>query len=124
MTSFGRKALFPPAEGSVPLRRHVLVLDVPRLSSRLALCRTPPLVIEVAPGALSAELLDRIAPDCIAFSLFSMRIDSHSLLRLLRGMGYRQRLFAITPRLPDPRMVMAELRSHSDGLRLRLLTLD
>ena len=105
-------------------RLRLLILDVPDLSSRIARCRWAPLVTEVTPGALSAELLHRVDPDCIAFSLFSMNIDSHRLLLALRKLGYAGNVVVVSPRLPQPRMVMAELRSHADRIRLRLIQLD
>ena len=104
-------------------RHRLLIIDVPDASARLALCRTPPLLTETTPGALSAKLLARIDPDCIAFSLFSHSIDSHSLLATLRQLDYGGHVLALSPPLPNPRMVLAELRSYADGLRFRLVIL-
>ena len=114
----------PAPARRLPGRLRLLILDVPELSSRIALCRVTPLVTEVTPGALSAELLHRVDPDCIVFSLFSMQIDSHRLLLALRKLGYKGNVVVVSPRLPQPRMVMAELRSHADAIRLRLLQID
>ena len=103
-------------------RIHLLVLDVPNLNQRLVRCRTPPLLTTITPGALTARLLKDISPDCVVFSLFSLKVDSLALLDDLRKLDYRGHVLAISPPLPKPQMVLAELRSHADGLRLRILT--
>lgn len=71
--------------------------------------------------ALTPALLAQYLPDAIALPLFGAQADASTQLHLLRTMGFRGRCFVLAPRLPNPKLVLAELRAEAPGLRIALL---
>jgi hypothetical protein len=73
----------------------------------------------------TASVLTQLAvlrPRAVAVALFSM---SHDVLELAEGLaraGYRGRVLALSPPLPNRKLVQRELASQVPGLRLRLVT--
>lgn len=70
-----------------------------------------------------AELAN-IAPDLVVFPLFSATLDAVVVLTRLKELDYRGRCLVLTPRLPKPHLIEAELRSHSGAMQIQLLTSD
>ena len=73
---------------------------------------------------LSKAKLDRIAPDLVVFPLFTASLDATMILTELNALGYRGRCLVLTPRLPNPRLIEAELRSCSGAMQIELLASD
>ena len=68
--------------------------------------------------------LARIAPDLVVFPLFSTTLDAIVVLTRLNELGYRGRCLVLTPRLPKPHLIEAELRDHCGAMQVELLTSD
>lgn len=73
---------------------------------------------------LCPEELARIAPDLVVFPLFSATLDAVMILTRLNELDYRGRCLVLTPRLPKPHLIEAELRSHRGEMEIQLLTSD
>ncbi|MDZ4097018.1 MAG: hypothetical protein U1D35_19150 [Paracoccaceae bacterium] len=90
--------------------------------SMLDQCRQRPAVVVARFTAINSPLLQRVTPTCVVFSLFADGFDTLQLVSRLQDMGYRGRVFALCPPLPNRMMVLAELRNAAPGLRIELLT--
>ncbi len=73
---------------------------------------------------LCPEELARIAPDLVVFPLFSATLDAIVVLTRLNELGYAGRCLVLTPRLPKPHLIEAELRSYKGAMQVQLLTSD
>ena len=73
---------------------------------------------------LCAAELERIAPDQVVFPLFSATLDAIVVLARLNELGYHGRCLVLTPRLPKPHLIEAELRSYQGAMQIQLLTSD
>lgn len=62
-------------------------------------------------------------PRAVAIALFGMSHDVLDLAEGLARIGYRGRVLALSPPLPNRRLVQRELAAQVPGLRLRLVTL-
>ena len=91
-----------------------LARDIPH-SGAMVLCHY---------ARLSRALISRVTPDCVVAPLLSPAFDIFDLIRLLEETNYASDLLAVTPPLPNGRMVLRELRSGSRQMRLRLLEHD
>lgn len=75
-------------------------------------------------AALNAAELARIAPDQVVFPLFSASLDAIVILTRLHDLGYCGRCIVLTPRLPKPHLIAAELRGYSGAMQVELLASD
>lgn len=73
---------------------------------------------------LSPAELARIAPDLVVFPLFSATLDAIVILTRLNELEYRGRCLVLTPRLPKPHLIEAELRGYKGAMEVQLLTSD
>ncbi len=73
---------------------------------------------------LCPEELARIAPDLVVFPLFSATLDAIVVLTRLNELGYSGRCLVLTPRLPKPHLIEAELRDYKGAMQVELLTSD
>ena len=73
---------------------------------------------------LCPEELARIAPDLVVFPLFNATLDAIVVLTRLNELGYNGRCLVLTPRLPKPHLIDAELRSYKGAMEVQLLTSD
>ncbi|MGQ0567611.1 MAG: hypothetical protein ACT4OK_21460 [Gemmobacter sp.] len=77
-----------------------------------------------APPRLSRLTADWIAErgaHAVVFALFARQPDAWQVCGHLRRMGYAGRVIALSPPLPNRRMVERELRADYPGLRLRVM---
>lgn len=72
-------------------------------------------------AAVDAGLLDRIRPDVVLAPLMTPAFDVLDLARLLSALGYRGQLRAVTPGIPDPRLVRREIAAACPGLDFELV---
>lgn len=73
----------------------------------------------------TAAILSQIAaqrPRAVAIALFSMSYDVLDLAEGLARVGYKGRVLALSPPLPNRTLVQRELAGQVPGLRLRLVT--
>lgn len=73
---------------------------------------------------LCPEELARIAPDLVVFPLFSASLDAIVVLTRLNELGYNGHCLVLTPRLPKPHLIEAELRGYMGAMQVQLLTSD
>ncbi len=73
---------------------------------------------------LCPEELARIAPDLVVFPLFNATLDAIVVLTRLNELGYTGRCLVLTPRLPKPHLIEAELRGYKGAMEVQLLTSD
>ena len=73
---------------------------------------------------LCPEELARIAPDLVVFPLFSATLDAIVVLTRLNELGYTGHCLVLTPRLPKPHLIEAELRAYKGAMEVQLLTSD
>lgn len=72
-------------------------------------------------STLTPTALAELLPDAIALPLFDAQTDASAQLQLLHHLGFRGRCFVLTPPLPNPILVLRELRAEARGLRITLL---
>lgn len=99
--------------------RHILAVDGPEIAG------LAPRLPNRAKGSTAAVLAQVAArrPSAVAIALFGMTHDVLDLAEGLARAGYRGRVLALSPPLPNRRLVQRELASQVPGLRLRLITL-
>ena len=73
---------------------------------------------------LCTEELRRIAPDLVVFPLFNASMDAIVVLTRLNELGYSGRCLVLTPRLPKPHLIEAELRGYKGAMEVQILTSD
>lgn len=81
-------------------------------------------IFSLAFASLNAVELARIAPDMVVFPLFSATLDAIVVLTRLNELGYSGRCLVLTPRLPKPQLIAAELHSYKGAMQVELLTSD
>ena len=69
---------------------------------------------------LCSEELARIAPDLVVFPLFNASLDAIVVLTRLNALGYCGRCIVLTPRLPKPQLIEAELRGYKGAMQVEL----
>ena len=70
---------------------------------------------------LSHDLLARIRPALVVSPLLARDFDCIDLAQMLHALGYGGRYRVISDHLPDPRIVLAEIRSQCPGLDFDVL---
>jgi hypothetical protein len=73
---------------------------------------------------LDAKLMAHVRPDTVLAPLIGSGFDILDLCDLLSVLGYRGRLVAFAPKLPDLRLVAAEVRAHAPGVAFEALEID
>lgn len=71
---------------------------------------------------LSRQLLDRVRPRLVLSPLLAREFDCIDLAQMLFTLGYTGQYRVITNDLPDPRVVVAEIRQFCPGLDFAILT--
>jgi hypothetical protein len=74
----------------------------------------------VALTRLCAETLRSINPDVVIFPLIRSDQDAVCVLETLRALGYRGACLVLSPPLPKPQPVEAELRAVGRGMQVKL----
>jgi len=114
----------PPQQGpsgdASPASRRILYLA----GGEAAPVSPDAMIFSLPFAQLCPEELARIAPDLVVFPLFSATLDAVMILARLSELGYRGRCLILTPRLPKPHLIEAELRSHQGEMQIELLTSD
>lgn len=119
-----RGRIDPAAEtgqGAGPRRPRVLAIDGREAMSVLERCRKPVALVLAHGRDLDATLITRVAPRAVVFALFAAQNDAIAVLARLDKAAHRGRILALSPPLPNPRMVERELRGRFPALRLRIL---
>ncbi|MPL73693.1 hypothetical protein DFO80_110109 [Rhodobacter sp. 140A] len=100
---------------SPPSGRRILVVE-PSQSLPLALRGISGAAITIVPlAAVDAALLARTVPDVVISPLLCPEHDILDLARLLDALGYRGALRAYSAPLPNPRLILAEVRQIWQG---------
>ena len=107
-----------------PLRAQgvrLIVIEAPELAVLPLACRAR---LVLAPARLSRLTADWIAAsgvNAIVFALFATQPDAWQIGGHLTRTGFRGRVIALSPALPNRRMVEAELRADYPALRLSVM---
>lgn len=113
-----RKARAP---GSPVTRcRRILAVDGPEVAGLLE--RLPNRAKANSTAAVLAAVAAR-KPRAVAIALFGMSHDILDLAEALARAGYRGRVLALSPPLPNRKLVQRELATQVPGLRFKLVTL-
>ncbi|RLL70994.1 hypothetical protein [Paenirhodobacter hankyongi] len=112
------------AEDESPLSgRRILVVE-PSQSLPLALRGVSGVAITIVPlAAIDATLIARTAPDVVLSPLVCPEHDILDLARLLEALGYHGALRAYSAPLPNPRLILAEVRQIWHGGNFDILEL-
>ena len=89
----------------------VLARDIPH-NGAMVLCQY---------ARLSRALICRVMPDCVVAPLFSPVFDIVELAHVLNEADYQGALMAISPPLPNGRMVLRELQDLAPRMVVRLI---
>jgi hypothetical protein len=81
-------------------------------------------ITSVALAALTVEVLISARPDRVICSLFGARQDAFAVIERLQALGFGGAITVLSPRLPRPLLVEAELRALGPGHRLTLLQIS
>lgn len=100
---------------------RILAIDGGETLALLEQCRRPPALVLAHGRDLDAALIARVAPRAVVFALFAAQNDALAVLGRLAKAGHTGRIFALSPPLPNPRMVERELKGRFPDLRLRIL---
>lgn len=73
--------------------------------------------------ALTADLLALVRPDRVICALFGSTQDACAVIERLQALEYGGQITVISPALPRPKLVEAELRAMGPAQRLTLLLL-
>lgn len=103
--------------------RHVLIVGAARSLPHALEHLDGATVTLVQFRALDARLLARVGPDVVLAPLFSTEFDITDLAERLEVLGYRGALRAFTRPLPEPRVVLAEVRIGWPKLDFDLIVL-
>lgn len=71
---------------------------------------------------MSRQLLDRVRPRLVLSPLLAREFDCIDLAQMLFTLGYTGQYRVITNDLPDPRVVVAEIRHLCPGIDFAVLT--
>lgn len=91
-----------------------LARDIPH-SGAMVLCHY---------ARLSRAMVSQVMPDCVAAPLFSPLFDIFELAEILKDAGYTGALMAVSPPLPNSRMVLRELQEAMPQMVVRLIEHD
>lgn len=69
-----------------------------------------------------AEFLQVVSPQLIICRLLGKRFDVVDLVHLMKHSGVDARVLIVTPPLPKPNMILAELRQVNPGLDVRFFS--
>jgi hypothetical protein len=101
---------------------RALVIDAPSLRQLPLACRTRMMPAPRPLSGLTRAWMDEVRLPAVVFALFATAPDAWSITAHLTAIGYRGRVFALAPPLPNRAMVERELRAECPDLRLRVLT--
>ncbi len=74
-------------------------------------------------SALDERLLARVRPNVVICPLFKDSYDAIHVVTQLTYLGYRGQLFALGPPLPNPSVVLAEVRSLAPMIDFKLVSI-
>ena len=73
---------------------------------------------------LDEDLLDNIRPDQVITPLFADGYDAVDVAENLSLFGYCGQLIAISPRLPNPNIIVREMREYAYAMNFELVMYD
>lgn len=113
----------PPASAGFQVKSETfLFVDAPGALSLIADKHGTAAIVMTGYANLDGILLARVAPDRIVIPLFAPEFDAPQALEHLAELHYRGKVTVVAPRLPAPRMVLAELRASAPGMAVDLLS--
>jgi len=112
-----------PPGAQAPKNRRILVVE-PSQSLPLALRNLSGAMVTIVKfPTIDRALLDRVQPDMVISALISGQFDILDLAAHLLGLGYRGALRAITPPVPNARLIRAEVAAIWPDLDFALIEL-
>lgn len=112
----------PPA-GEGPTNRRILVVE-PSQALPLALRNLSGAMVTIVKfPTIDRALLERVQPDVVISALISAQFDILDLAAHLKGLGYTGALRAITPPVPNARLIRAEVAQLWPDLDFGLIEL-
>jgi hypothetical protein len=100
---------------------RLVVIEAPDLAALPPACRLRLMPAPRRLSHLSAQWLAENRVQGVVFALFATVPDAWQIGSQLTRAGFGGRLFALSPALPNRRMVERELRADYPALRLRVL---
>ena len=100
---------------------NVLAIEVKNAQAIVAELEPQNSVVHARFAALDRQLLDCVTPICVMFPLFSADFDAFQVIERLNALGYCGKICVVTPSLPAPDMVLAELRALTARQTLQLI---
>ena len=100
---------------------RLIVIEAPELAGLPQACRLRLLPAPPRLSRLTADWIAESGAHAIVFALFAAQPDAWQIGGHLTRMGFAGRLIALSPALPNRRMVERELRADYPALRLRVL---
>jgi hypothetical protein len=73
---------------------------------------------------LTTTLLDQLSPDIVLAPLLGQGFDALDLAVMLADYGYKGRFRALCPKLPNPNLVLAEVKSLCPDIDFDLFVID
>ena len=71
---------------------------------------------------IGPELIGLMAPDIVLSPLFCSSFDCVDLAKLLVGVGFTGRYSIMTPNLPQPEVILREIRAYYPALEVELFS--
>ena len=102
-------------------RLRLILIDAPELAALPPSCRARLVAAPPRLSRLTAEWIAGSGAQAIVFALFASQPDAWQIGGHLTRMGFRGRVIALSPALPNRRMVERELRADYPALRLQVL---
>lgn len=73
---------------------------------------------------LTEPLLISLRPSVILSPLFSNTCDSFELLARLEAFGFSGQYSAVTEKVPEPKLILSEMRSLAPSIKIELVEVD
>ena len=99
----------------------LIVIDAPELATLPQACRLRLVAVPRRLSRLTPEWIVQSGARTIVFALFASQPDAWQIGGHLTRMGFMGRIIALSPALPNRRMVERELRGDYPALRLQVM---
>ena len=100
---------------------RLIVIDAPELAVLPSACRARLVVAPARLSRLTTAWIAESGANTIVFALFATQPDAWQIGGQLTRLGFEGRVIALSPALPNRRMVEAELRTDYPALRLSVM---
>lgn len=115
-----------PGGPTTPRRQNLTILTIgrPGTDAEDYLRGQGASVVAANFAGLDRALLERVAPDAVAFLLIGPEADAAQVLETLGRLGFEGEAIVFAPRLPNRPMVLRELRGMAKGMTLTVIEPD